>query len=294
MKERNQNRPFSGRKPLFLDGFRLMAQLSHLPRILNKQLRHLTKPRRKGVRVFGLGASKTGTHTLAEMFEADIRGGHEADANRLIRLILHKVDTGDARPLHRFLKFRDMVRNLKIDSSSVNTYLIDDWLTLYPDSRFILTVRGPGSWLRSMVDHSVLRDPTPEWKRFRTYRFGENAGHPPQEAVLAQAGLYPLAAYLDYWRVSVGSAFDKIPEGQLLVVPTYQIGAMADEIAAFCGLEAASMPKTTHSYRNSFRSGLIEEIDPAYLAEVIDRDVGDLARRALPGWSVEKDLERLG
>jgi hypothetical protein len=271
-----------------------MTNLSHFPKIFKKQLRHLTKPRRSGARVFGLGASKTGTHTLGEMFESHIRGGHEADANRLIRLILNKVDTGNPRPLHRFLKFRDIVRNLKIDSSSVNTYLLDDWLSLYPDSRFILTVRAPGSWLRSMVDHSVLRDPTPEWKRFRTYRFGANSGHPPEETALAEAGLYPLAAYLDYWRVSVSSAYEKVPEQQLLVVPTNKIGEMPNEIAAFCGIDTIRAPNTTHSYANRHRAGLLEGIDSDYVTALIEREVGGVARRALPGWAAENDVKNLG
>lgn len=270
-----------------------MTQLKHLPAIFRKQMRHLSRPRRTGVRVYGLGASKTGTHTLSEMFEARIRCGHEADANRLIPRILHKAETGDAAPLHRFLRLRDALRGLKIDSSSVNAYLIDDLLALYPDSRFILTVRAPGPWLRSMVDHSVLRDPTEAWKRFRTWRFGPRSGHPPEEAALDDAGLYPIAAYLGYWRQSVGAALDTVPPEQLLVLRTEEIGPRAAEIAAFCGLEPDLAPKTTHSYANSFRSGLLDGLEDDYLEALLERETGALARRALPGWSAAGDVARL-
>ncbi|MCV3273783.1 sulfotransferase [Roseobacter sinensis] len=270
-----------------------MPQLKHIPAILNKQLRHMTKPRRQGVRIFGLGASKTGTHTLSDMFEAHVRCGHEADANRLIGHILHKAETQDAGPLHRCLQWRDRIRNLKIDSSSVNAYLIDDLLTLFPDSRFILTVRSPGVWLRSMLDHSALRDPTDAWKRFRAYRFGPRSGHPPQEAHLNEAGFYPIAAYLGYWHQSVSAALDRVSDGQLLVLRTEEIGPRAQEIAEFCGLGALPTPDRTHSYANRFRSGALDGIEDAYLIDMLETHLGPLARRVLPDWTPQADVMKL-
>ncbi|WP_143104199.1 sulfotransferase [Poseidonocella sedimentorum] len=256
-------------------------------------MRQLSRPRRTGVRVYGLGASKTGTHTLSEMFDSRVRCGHEADANRLIPRILHKAETGDGAPLNRVLRLRDALRGLKIDSSSVNAYLIDELLALFPDSRFILTVRAPGLWLRSMVDHSVLHDPTEAWKRFRTWRFGPRSGHPPEEAALAAAGLYPISAYLGYWQQSVGAALDKVPPAQLLILRTEEIGPRAAEIAAFCGLEPGPAPKTTHAYATRVRSGLLDGLEDSYLEGLLERETGPLARRALPGWSAKADIARL-
>ena len=270
-----------------------MSKLKYAPQIIAKQWRHLKKPRRTGLRVFGVGAAKTGTHTLAQMFEDHVRTGHEADADALIRRFLHKAETGDAAPLHKFLRWRDRLRGLKIDSSSVNAYLIDDLLTLYPDSRFLLTIRPPGPWLRSMLDHSVLRDPTDAWKRFRTYRFGTGDDFPPEEAELQKPGLFPVSRYLDAWTFSVSEALDKIPEDQLLILQTSEIGPRAREFAEFCGLGPEIAPKTTHAYANRFRSGLLDTLPRDYLAEKLEHHAGEVARRALSGWSADGDLEKV-
>ena len=87
-----------------------MSKLKYAPQIIAKQWRHLKKPRRTGLRVFGVGAAKTGTHTLAQMFEDHVRTGHEADADALIRRFLHKAETGDAAPLHKLLRWRERLR----------------------------------------------------------------------------------------------------------------------------------------------------------------------------------------
>ena len=191
---------------------------------------------RDGVRVFGAGAAKTGTHSFGEMFSDRVRSAHEQDCAKLISLHLDSVDSGDRRALRRFLRWRDATRKLKIDASQVNVYLIDDLLELWPDSRFVLTVRPPMTWLRSIVDDSLRRDTGQIWKRFREYRFATPGPLPPEEKALSNRGLFSLSGYLGYWADSITRVTDRVPAEQVLVLSTDSLHERSAEIADFCGI----------------------------------------------------------
>ena len=115
-------------------------------------------PSRSGVRVYGVGAAKTGTHSFGEMFANRVRSGHEMDSEKLIVMHLDATRGGDRRELKEFLRKRDSKRSLKIDASQVNIYLMNELLEIWPDSRFVLTIRPPMSWLRSIIDDSLRRE----------------------------------------------------------------------------------------------------------------------------------------
>ena len=248
----------------------------------------LRGPQRDG-RVFGVGAAKTGTHTIGEMFADRVPSAHELDAERLIRLVL---DDGPGSPaLRRHLLWRDRWRGLQIDASQVNIYLIPDLLALFPEARFILTVRPPALWLRSIVDDSLRRDTSAIWHRFRDFRFGAQASAQGPESVLAKAGLYTIDGYLSYWARAVTEVTTRVPHEALLILPTGDIGARAAAIARFARVPDPDHPPVqTHVFGNPVRSGVLAQLPPAYLAGRIEAVAGPVARAVLPGWTVEADL----
>lgn len=267
-----------------------------LPRKIARRIARLLArpaPRRTGPRIFGVGAAKTGTHTIGEMFEGIVPTAHERDAEELIRLMLDRPAGGSEALIER-LRTRDAQRGLKIDASQVNIYLIEELERLFPDSRYILTLRTPLHWLRSFVDDSLGRDVSDTWMQFRDFRFGTTSGHPPEEAPLAGRGLYTLGGYLNYWRDAIERTTTAIPPERLLIVQTEEIGARVEEIAAFCGFSLKGRkPQTTHAFRTPHRFGVLEEIDRDYLLATSEAIVGETARRVLPGWSAEAEAARL-
>ncbi len=248
-------------------------------------------PTRTGPRIFGIGAAKTGTHTIGKMFEGQVSSAHEKDAERLIRLHLDRVAGGDESKLHKYLRSRDRKRQLKIDASQVNIYLLDDLETLFPDSQYILTVRPPVSWLRSMIDDSLRRDASNTWMEFRNYRFGKAIDHPVNEQALAENGLHTLKGYLSYWQYSVRKAMEKLPPERYLLVSTFDIGKRSNDIAEFCGIQYQQNPSSvSHAFRNPSRFGVLNELDKNYLLNTVEEVVGDTARTIFPEWASESDL----
>lgn len=228
----------------------------------------------KRQRVYGVGAAKTGTHSLARLFAQRVRAVHEADAETLISLHLSRVASGNNNTLRHALHQRDRQARLHIDASQVNIYLIDDLEALFQDCRYVLTVRAPHAWLRSIVDDSLRRTTSDTWMRFRAYRFG---GKEPTrfDGPLTDRGLFPLSGYLGYWADSIDRAMTRIDDNRLFIVKTEQIGARAQDLAAFCRVNSAT-PDTRPAFVNRTRFGVVDEIDPDYLASTINTQCSPL------------------
>ncbi|MGB7406785.1 MAG: sulfotransferase [Pacificimonas sp.] len=230
---------------------------------------------RRGAPIFGIGAAKTGTHSLAAMFSDRVATMHEADAEARIEQILAR-DTGANPKAARseildLLRRGDRRRRLKIDASQVNIYLLDELEELFPDARYVMTVRPARTWLRSIIDDSLRRDVSPMWHRFRDYRFARPEGFAPEDGPLQARGLYPLAGYLDYWCQAIERPLAAIPRGRLLIVQVSDLAAEAGNIARFCGIDdRAVSEQRAHSFSNPERFDVLSEFDQPELDARID------------------------
>ena len=245
-------------------------------------------------RVYGVGAAKTGTHSLAAMFADRTRAAHEADAAQLIEMVLQRARTGDDGPLKALLVVRDHRRRLDIDVSHVNVYLVDLIETLFPDSRHIATVRQPMAWLDSFLNESLGRRAPTIWSRFRDFRFGSTLATAPAEAALAERRLYPLAGYLGYWRVAVETVLTRVPPERRLLVETASLTTDAGRIARFCDVpDPDRVPAIVHAYANRTRFAVLSRIAVPYLVDTAERLCGETARQVFPDWSAERELEQV-
>lgn len=243
--------------------------------------------------MFGLGAAKTGTHSLARIFEPVCEAAHESDARRLIRRVLERERHGDAAALVSLLRRRDARRQLHVDSSQVNLYLIDELETLFGNSRYVMTVRHPVDWLRSIIDDTMRRDASDVWLAFREFRFGARAdGTRPEERALAARGLHSLDGYLSYWRDAVTRPLAQIPRDRLLVVRTKDLHPRAVDIADFCGLPRPVVSRQqAHAYANPQRFGVLSELPHAYLRERLEAVCGAPASLHFPSEPIEQVLD---
>src|SRR4029450_3240849 len=107
--------------------------------------RRVHRPRRPGprsmsprrLRLYGVGMGKSGTHSLAAVFERDYRAAHEPDAKELMEL-LFDVWAG-VRPwsaVAQLLQDRDARLDLEVDASLVNGEVVSDLVALWPEGRF--------------------------------------------------------------------------------------------------------------------------------------------------------------
>jgi hypothetical protein len=225
---------------------------------------------------------KTGTHSLAAMFEGHYRAAHEAEAEGLMALLFDVWDGNrpwsDVAP---FLRARDARLDLEVDASLVNGEVVSDLVRLFPDARFVLTVREPRAWLDSMANHSQAHATPPHWVRWRDHRFraGELT-HPPQEAALAERGLYTLDGYLGSWARHNRMVLEAVPADRLLVLRTEDLGGRLADLARFAGIPVETLDASrVHEFPATERYGTLDELDPDHVADRIEHHCGDLMVR---------------
>lgn len=226
---------------------------------------------------FCVGAPKSGTHSIAELFGGAMRTAHEPHALGMIRLIL-----ANPRPTSRerrayFRNRHDRLR-LQLESTHMLVFFLEELLACFPGARFLLTVRDPKSWLDSFFNQQLGTPVHAEWKRFRDYRFGRSLyGHFTGAEILRENGLYPLDSYLAYWAWHNERVLRIVPPGQLMIVRTPDIAANAARMAEYLGVDPQRLAeRKTHAFKAAARFDLVSRIDPALLDDRIAAHCGHL------------------
>ena len=238
-------------------------------------------------RLYGLGAGKTGTHSLAEMFSKDVRARHEPEARATIDKIIerHHGRISDDEWIG-WLRARDRRLALEVDSASLNLHLLTSLLLEFPDARFVLTVRDCYSWLNSAINHIVrVREKlAPHWLKWRAFQAGA-AGYiyGSADEVLKNAGLPNLDNQLFQWRKYNEEVLTTVPAERLLVVRTDQITQRAFEIADFACLPRRTVRlEGTHAFQNRVTRQPIREIDRTFLEAKVEEHCRPLMARFFP------------
>lgn len=229
----------------------------------------MIRPRR--VHVYGMGAPKTGTVSLAQIFE-HYRSGHERHPAESLRIIQGersgKLDQDDVL---RALRRRDRRRRLEVESAYFLVHLARYLQDLYSESRFICTVRAPAPWLRSMIDQCINkpRHQLPKhWKKLRGLAFGTPPDeYPAHEKILRRYGLPSLDQYLGYWCWHNERILDTIPTGHRLFVRTANLSSRLPDIASFLDVPVMNL-RRAHSHKTSEKHGVLQQLDRTY---VLDR-----------------------
>lgn len=235
--------------------------------------------------LFCIGTAKSGTTSLHSMFKGYLRSNHEADSHEVIDIIL-KIEAGkiSEKELQKYIEDRDKRLRLEIDSSQLNYFLLDQLVEMYPDAKFILTIRNPFAWVDSFINHQLGRNASEKWKRFRDFRFRpDHFEHPPEEDALAERGLYTLDGYFSYWSRHNIDVLEKVPASRLMVVRTTEITEKAREIAGFAGVSHGRVnKKRSHSNKATDKYNVLAQIDREYLTSKVEQHCDSLMRDYFP------------
>lgn len=245
----------------------------------------LVRPRR--IHVYGVGAAKTGTTSVATLFADRYRARHEARAAETIHLV--KEVEGDAlteEEIRRKLRRRDRVLRLEVEVSQLLVHFLPFLVDMYPEAKFLFTVREPRSWLRSVIDQNVktgipaglLEEARPVWRQYGVLKYGEapDGPHPPQERVPEEQGLYSLDAFLSNWAWHNRQVVRYVPKERRLTLRTKDLSSSLEEIATFVGGDKEDLKeKKSHVHKSENRSHLLQEIDESYIRDRIDVHCSD-------------------
>ena len=255
--------------------------------------------RKRRFQAYCVGGPKTGTTSLAQLFQGGYNAEHEPLHAGTMEQVLAALDGSTSRgDLTRYLRWRDRELYLEMESSHLLAVFIESLVDLFPDSRFILTVRDPRSWLGSMITqqlngrehwaHQTTRGPRAAFfpALHRHLVGGDQHRRWPGEEVLEEHALFPLDGYLSWWAEHNRTVLEAVPSHRLLVVRTERISQEIGRISDFLGVPAATLSREgEHANRAPKRRGLVDRIDPDLLADRIEHHcaaVLELVRRAIP------------
>lgn len=247
-------------------------------------------PRR--LHVYGVGAPKSGTHSLANLFTPTYRAAHEPRAALTIVHLLRYLQ-GDTRAetVARLLRARDRWLNLEVEAAHYLGFVAGELAQTFPEARFVLTIREPYSWLTSAVNQSIYNyaNPHPDravWLALSDYRYGRHGfDYDAEEAPLrAYGGVYPIGSYLGYWTAHTEAVLDAVPEDRLLVMRTHELRTRSADLARFLDIpsETLSLEKA-HAFARPVKTVEVHEVvDHGYLEAEVARRCGPLMERFFP------------
>jgi hypothetical protein len=201
------------------------------------------------------------------------RATHEIDFAHLVPItagvLTGEVDADSTR-VRAALRRRSVRFHLDVDVASFLTPFAGTLASLYEDAKFVLLIRDCFSWLDSRVEH-VVRQPWtsrhPAWQAERLARYERHDDRfAPEEAVLREAGLRPIAAYLRAWSDYNERVLTSVPADRLLVLRTEDLDRSVDALVRFTGVPASAI-QPRHANRRPSRTGLVEHVPAAFVVE---------------------------
>ena len=243
----------------------------------------LLNPRR--THIYCVGTAKTGTHSMAAIFNGNLRSTHEPENRKLIKKIMKfEAKSVDNIELRNFVINRDKRLWLEVDSSQLNFFILEQLVSLFPDSKFILTIRNPLSWLDSYINHQIARGGSDDWIQIRNLRFRPDIySHSKEERVLKDNGLYTLDGYLSDWSHHNNKVIDTVPPDRLLIVRTDEINKRYKDIVNFVGLPGININKENlHVYKAKRKYYILDKIDKEYLGYKVKEHCGELIAKFFP------------
>lgn len=256
-----------------------------LPDRLVRSVKQRVRPRR--IHVYCVGAGKTGTHSIANLFDKHFRSAHEPELLAM-RELLKKEALGliGHEEKANYLLARDTRLFLEVESAAFNRRNIGILTELFPDARFIVTVRDPYSYTDSVINHLLNHPAALEGERrgFVGIVMGEDRfSHAPEEEELRELGLHTLDGYLSNYAETTAQVLRAIPSERLLVVRTDRIRESVGEIADFLGiLKELLEPDRSHAFKAKRKFGVLARMNPDFVDAKVKQHCLEIVREFFP------------
>ena len=243
----------------------------------SKIIRSLLQPRK--FQVYCIGAPKTGTVSIANIFSYNFRTKHEPTYIEFARLIeMRRNGKIEENELIHWISRRDSMLWLELESSHPMAWFCDILNKKFPYAKFILPIRDCYSWLDSIINQHLNFQWQKESMNLRDIFF--NNGSEYESLLLKNLNLYSIDGYLSYWASHNNFVLDSVPEDRLLVMPTHQIKARIIHIAKFVGVSVADLSQIkAHSNKAKEKHYILKSIDTSLIISKIVSICGPVIER---------------
>ena len=240
----------------------------------------------KKMHIYCIGAPKTGTMSVAEVFRERFRAAHEPQPRESIEFVL-AFQTGEiARPeVLDLLKLRDNLLGLDCEAAHYLVFIAPLLVEVFPDARFLFPVRHPRSWLRSVINQTLNspREYLPEHHvQLRDHNYGPVPQRRPveEQALGSYSDLHGLAGYLGYWSYHHDRVLDVIPTDRLFLFEISELSSTLDEIATFVGIRPSTLNRQkSHVHEAPRQHRVLDSVPSEYVDGLILKICGPTISR---------------
>lgn len=235
---------------------------------------YILQLRKKRVHVFCIGAAKTGTTSISHIYNPVFRAAHEPEVNKTTNLIIDYLSkTISVDECKKQIIDRDRKLNLELESSHPLGYLAPHLVELFPNAKFIVTIRDPKSWLKSRVNFHFNKTPS-EWIKYRDFIWSKHHNnYEKEEAYLQENGLYSLEAYLKQYSEQYKIIFNSVPKERMILIKTSEISSSVDKISNFIGYKGKNL-HPIHTNKLEKNLNLETKISPKFVDEKVKQYCG--------------------
>ncbi|MEO0759415.1 MAG: sulfotransferase [Cyanobacteria bacterium J06648_16] len=232
-----------------------------------------------------IGTPRSGTHSLAHMFQRHYNSAHEPAGGYIIYHLLKWMSQQYSySDIKNVVRWRDKKLSLDLEAAHYLHHIADVLADSFPQAKFIFTVRDPLSWLESEINRNYGTRHKPFWREIEDYRYGRY-GHPytKHDTYLQSIGLYPISSYLAYWKDHNQSVLDLVPADRLLTMETREIRSKVGEIGNFLDIDPNTINvEKSHSDKRKKQIRLSEITDTQYLHQQIEQHCSELIETQFP------------
>jgi len=251
---------------------------------VGKLLSKVKVRKKHNFKIFSVGLPRSGTHSLANIFQPYYRAAHEPLAGPSIRLLLdiEKKELSKKEIEDRILIRNDLLQ-LELESSHFLYDVVPYLVKLIPESKFILTVREPKSWVESELNMN-MKTYGSIWTEYEHYRYKKFKYKYNLDALTNLKGVYPIQTYFEYYKHHILKVINHVPKERLLVLDTFDINNSVEKICEFTGATCQNLNlNKIHSSRSKNRKVKICEIvNENLINQLITDHLGALIQDRIP------------
>lgn len=242
----------------------------------------LTFSKRK-FHAFCIGLPRSGTHTIACLFNGYYAAAHEPDPKEtIIRIMDWNYRKSSKAEMLKFLSFRDRTFYLDLESSHYLHHIVDLLVEKFPQAKFILTVREPLSWLESEVNQNYITRDMSLWRSLERYRYSRYDYGYEFGNLIGIENIYPIRSYLSYWKDHVSKVINGVSPENLLIVDTFKISQEVHNIASFLDISSENLYiNMNHSNKRNRVFNLYEAVNRNNVQKIVRSSCYEFIQRNL-------------
>lgn len=236
-------------------------------------------------RAFCVGQAKSGTASLCGLLSGAYRAVHEPERAEVLSIILREargeITSEDVRA---WLVERDARLALEYDIAWANQFLVGHLRDVFPETRFVVLIRDPYTWLGSVAGHLLSRDIPSEVRTFLDWWFRPNEYPPgPGDEALVGTGLYSVDAFLAAWNRHLETCRAALPATRTLTLRTHELHRSHARLAEFLGIPADTLSvEQGHLNQRTWTGRLEDLVSLEHLESSVERLCADNLRRYFP------------